>query len=176
VVVQPTSDLAASLRSTLAARVGSRRAQLSDVTAGVSSECDGLGAPQAWREAQIALRFAAAGTADAVIVRDELGPVAMLAEVPVEQLRNEPGVLALDKLAATAQGKGDLAVLDAFCRTGSRRRAAGELHMHHSSVNARLAHVEKQLGWTLDLAEDRFRAQLVLYARRLARTPKTERR
>lgn len=174
VIVQPTSDLAAGLRSTLAARAASQRTQLADVTAGVSSECDGLGAPRAWREAQIALRFAAAGTADAVIVRDELGPLAMLAEVPIEQLRNEPGVLALDEMAATAQGKGDLAVLDAFCRTGSRRRAAAELHLHHSSVNARLAHVEKQLGWTLDLPEDRFRAQLVLYARRLARTSKTE--
>ncbi|MFD7756939.1 hypothetical protein [Streptomyces sp. NPDC059757] len=30
-----------------------------------------------------------------------------------------------------------------FCRTSSLRQAATELHLHHSSVAARLAHVEE---------------------------------
>jgi DNA-binding PucR family transcriptional regulator len=48
------------------------------------------------------------------------------------------------------------------------RQAAGELHLHHSSVAARLTHVEKELGWRLRDPQDRFRAQLALYALRLA--------
>jgi hypothetical protein len=90
--------------------------------------------------------------------------LALLAEVPPERLRAQPDVAALDALAAT-----DVAALAAFCRTGSLRKAAAVLHLHHSSVAARLAHVEKELGWRLDEPDDRFRARFALLARRLSR-------
>ncbi|MCC9741966.1 helix-turn-helix domain-containing protein [Streptomyces sp. MNU89] len=50
------------------------------------------------------------------------------------------------------------------------RQAAAELHLHHSSVAARLAHVEETLGWRLRDPQDRFRAHLALYAWRLSGT------
>jgi hypothetical protein len=56
----------------------------------------------------------------------------------------------------------------AFCRTGTLRQAAAELHLHHSTVAVRLAQVESALGWHLTDPRDRFRAQLALHAMRLA--------
>jgi DNA-binding PucR family transcriptional regulator len=61
-----------------------------------------------------------------------------------------------------------VAALEAFCRTGSLRQAAAELHLHHSSVAARLARVEQAVGWRLDTPGDRFRARLAVVARLLA--------
>lgn len=61
-----------------------------------------------------------------------------------------------------------MAALEAFCRTGSLRKAAALLHLHHSSVADRLARVEDELGWRLDEPGDRFRARFALLARRLA--------
>jgi DNA-binding transcriptional LysR family regulator len=86
----------------------------------------------------------------------------------VARLRAQGDVKALDVLAATSTGAADVAALEAFCRTGSLRQAAVTLHRHHSSVAARLAHVEDALGWRLDEPGDRFRARLALLARRLA--------
>lgn len=51
---------------------------------------------------------------------------------------------------------------------GSLRRTAEELHVHHSTVAARLAHIESQLGWDMDDPLDRFSATLVLMIRRIA--------
>ena len=104
----------------------------------------------------------------------ELGPVALLADIPVARLRAQEDVRRLGRLArgergerAAGQGDGLLAALAAFCRAGTLRRAAAELHLHHSSVAARLARVEKEFGWNLHDPQDRFRAQLALYAVRL---------
>jgi sugar diacid utilization regulator len=94
----------------------------------------------------------------------------LLAEVPVERLRAQADVQALEALAATPTGALDVATLEAFCRSGSLRQAAAALHLHHSTVAARLAHVEAALGRRLDEPEDRFRARLAVLARRLAST------
>jgi len=146
------------------------------VAVGVGGEVTPLEARRSWRQAQLALRFAvtaAAGGPDggggeALVEHDELGSLALLAEVPVHRLRADPDVAALDALASTRTGAPDVAALDAFCRTGSLRQAATALHLHHSSVAARLAHVEQALGWRLDSPDARFRARLALLARRLA--------
>ena len=127
-----------------------------------------LEARRSWLQARLALRFAAPGAAEAFVDHDALGTLALLAEVPAQRLRTDPDVLALDALAATRAGAQDVAALDAFCRTGSLRQAAAELHLHHSSVAARLARVEQAVGWGLDNPGDRFRARLALVARRLA--------
>jgi DNA-binding transcriptional LysR family regulator len=71
-------------------------------------------------------------------------------------------------LAESESGALDVDTLEAFCRTGSLRQAALALHLHHSSVAARLAHVEDALGWRLDEPQGRFRARMALLARRLA--------
>jgi hypothetical protein len=128
-----------------------------------------LEARRSWLQARLALRFAVPGVAESAFVdHDTLGTLALIAEVPAHRLRTDPDVLALDALAATRVGAQDVAALDAFCRTGSLRQAAAELHLHHSSVAARLARVEQAVGWRLDTTADRFRARLALVARRLA--------
>jgi sugar diacid utilization regulator len=141
---------------------------------GVGGGAHPLDARTSWAQARSALRFAVPGSArEAVVDHDELGPVALLADIPVERLRAQEDVRRLGRLARgererAGHGGELLAALAAFCRTGSLRQAAGELHLHHSSVAARLTHVEKELGWRLRDPQDRFRAQLALYALRLA--------
>ncbi|OMI34222.1 helix-turn-helix domain-containing protein, partial [Streptomyces sparsogenes] len=120
-------------------------------------------------QACTALRFAVAGTPrEAVADHDALGPVALLADIPAERLGALPEARRLEALAAQRNGRLAIAALAAFCRTGSLRRAAAELHLHHSSVAARLAQAEAVLGWRLRDPEHRFRAQLALYARLLS--------
>jgi sugar diacid utilization regulator len=127
-----------------------------------------LDARRSWHQAQLALRFAVPGTDTAFIEHDALGTLALLAELPAQRLRTEPDVLALDALASTRNGALDVAALEAFCRAGSMRQAATDLHLHHSSVAARLARVERALDWRLDTPGDRFRARLAVVARLLA--------
>jgi DNA-binding PucR family transcriptional regulator len=70
-------------------------------------------------------------------------------------------------IARMANNPEDLETLDAYCHTGSLRRAADLLHLHHSSVARRL----EQLGKTLDIdltePTGLLRARLALTTRRL---------
>ncbi len=139
------------------------------VRVGVGGAVPGPEARTSWTQAQLAVRFAVAGGRwDAVVDHASLGSLALLAELPPERLRAQPDVAALDLLAATPAGALDLAALEAFCCTGTLRQAAALLHLHHSSVAARLAHVEDALGWRLADPGGRFRARFALLARRLA--------
>lgn len=139
------------------------------VRVGVGGAVDGGAARRSWAQARVAVRFAVAdGSGPTVVEHDGLGSQALLAELPPERLRAQPDVAALVQLGATPSGALDVAALEAFCRTGSLRQAAAQLHLHHSSVAARLTHVEGALGWRLDDAAGRFRARFALLARRLA--------
>lgn len=139
---------------------------------GVGGPVEALLVRVSWQQARLALRFTAPGSADnAVVDYAELGSVALLADLPVDRLRADPDVWTLDDLAGRAGGTNDIFVLEAFCRAGSLRQAAAGLHLHHSSVAARIAHLEDILGWRLDEPEGRFRARLALLARRLASSP-----
>jgi hypothetical protein len=141
------------------------------VRIGVGGSVPALDAAVSWAQARLALRFAVdvAGLPDeAVVDHDALGPVALLADIPVDRLRAQPDVRALVGLAEGRGGPAALAALTAFLRTGSLRHAAADLHLHHSSVAARLSGVENALGHRLSDPQDRFRAQLALYALRLA--------
>lgn len=171
----PSSPTAASpaARTPAAARArpGASAMQVRDAVAAAAlgGAAPPLEARRSWLQARLALRFAAPGAAEGAFVdHDTLGTLALLAEVPAQRLRTDPDVLALDALATTRVGAQDVAALDAFCRTGSLRQAAAELHLHHSSVAARLTRVERAIGWRLDNPDDRFRARLALVARRLA--------
>jgi hypothetical protein len=167
---RPGADVVGQLRAALADRTRERGAPDAGLRIGVGGPVDGLAARTSWLQARTAVRFAEPGPAgDALVEHAALGPLALLAELPVERLRAEPDVAALDALAATPGGALDVATLDAFCRTGSLRQAAAALHLHHSSVAARLAHVEDALGLRLDEPDGRFRARLAVVTRRLAR-------
>jgi hypothetical protein len=157
------------LRAALTDRAKERGAGGSELRVGVGGPVPPLQARDSWLEAQLALRFAVPGAApDAVIEHTTLGALTLLADLPPARLRAEPDVAALLALAETESGALDVDTLEAFCRSGSLRQAAVILHLHHSSVAARLAHVEDALGWRLDEPQGRFRARMALLARRLA--------
>ncbi|WP_327244603.1 helix-turn-helix domain-containing protein [Streptomyces sp. NBC_01320] len=61
----------------------------------------------------------------------------------------------------------DLEVLDAYCATGSLRRAADLPHLHHSSVARRLEPIAKTLGIEPTESTGPMRAGLALTAWRL---------
>jgi DNA-binding PucR family transcriptional regulator len=67
-------------------------------------------------------------------------------------------------MAATPQ---DLETLDAYCHTGSLRRAAELLHLHHTSVARRLDQLTTTLGIDLTNPTGRTRASLALTTWRL---------
>ncbi|GGU23272.1 helix-turn-helix domain-containing protein [Streptomyces lavendofoliae] len=116
----------------------------------------------AWREARTALRFT---TARRPVVRhDALGALALLAQVPDATLRDNTDVAAIARIADSPE---DLDTLDAYCATGSLRRAADLLHLHHSSVSRRLDRIASALGVELTDPAGLTRAALALTAWRL---------
>lgn len=117
----------------------------------------------AWRQARTALRFATAR--EPVVRHDGLGVLALLAELPPEATRDNPDVLAIARMAETPD---ELETLDAYCATGSLRRAAELLHLHHSSVSRRLEQIGRALGVELTEPAGLVRARLALVAWRLA--------
>lgn len=126
----------------------------------------GIGAPgspdRSWRQARTALRFT--GPREPVIHYADLGALALLAEIPPEASRDNADVAAVARLAGNPE---DLETLDAYCATGSLRRAADLLHLHHSSVARRLEQITKTLGIELTEPTGLLRAGLALTAWRL---------
>ncbi|MFF3624723.1 helix-turn-helix domain-containing protein [Streptomyces sp. NPDC002467] len=120
------------------------------------------GPDRSWRQARAALRFT--GPREPVVHYADLGALALLAELPEEAVRDNPDVAAIARLAADPH---DLETLDAYCATGSLRRAAEILHLHHSSVSRRLEHIGRSLGMDLTAPGGPLRARLALTAWRL---------
>jgi DNA-binding PucR family transcriptional regulator len=73
-------------------------------------------------------------------------------------------VTAIGRLAGNPE---DLDKLDVYCGTGSARRAADLLHLHHSSVARRLEQLGTTLGIELTEPTGQMRARLALPAWRL---------
>jgi PucR C-terminal helix-turn-helix domain len=117
---------------------------------------------RSWRQARTALRFT--GPREPVIRYDNLGALALLAEVPPDAARDNADVTAIARMAGNPE---DLETLDAYCHTGSLRRAADLLHLHHSSVARRLEQLGKTLGIELTEPTGLTRARLALTAWRL---------
>ncbi|WP_329389248.1 helix-turn-helix domain-containing protein [Streptomyces sp. NBC_01351] len=126
----------------------------------------GIGAAESpdrsWREARTALRFTTPRRP--VVEYAGLGALALLAEIPRDASRDNVDVAAVARIAANPE---DLETLDAYCSTGSLRRAADLLHLHHSSVARRLEQIAK--AWGIELTEPAglVRAGLALTAWRL---------
>ncbi|MEV5968594.1 helix-turn-helix domain-containing protein [Streptomyces sp. NPDC051921] len=117
---------------------------------------------RSWHRARTALRFTTAR--EPVVHYADLGALALLAEIPRESARANPDVAALAGIAGTPE---DLETLDAYCATGSLRRAADLLHLHHSSVARRLEHLGRALSFDLTDPTGLTRARLALAAWRL---------
>ena len=86
------------------------------------------------------------------------------AEVPQDTARDNADVAAIARIAGNAE---DLETLDAYCATGSLRRAAELLHLHHSSIARRLEQIAKTLDIELTEPTGLIRARLALTAWRL---------
>lgn len=123
-------------------------------------------APEAWVKAQNALRFARAGKRR-VVVNSELGSLEVLAEIDPARASSIGDVRALDRIQAAAGGEETLKTLRSICSTGSIRKTAGELQLHHSSVNSRIRKAEAQLGFSIENLDGLFRLSLAIKLRDL---------
>lgn len=130
-----------------------------DLRAGVGDAGD---PSRSWQQARTALRFATAHRP--VVHHDELGALALLAHVPEDLARENPDVVAIDRIAGDPD---ELRTLEAYCATGSVRRAAEVLHLHHSSVARRLGRIARTSGIELTEPAGLLRASLALAARRV---------
>lgn len=127
-----------------------------------------FGAATAWRQALRALRFASStGYGRRAVAYGRLSALELLADLPIDEVRRNPDFARIEEIAATPAGALAVSTVEAFFVFGSLRRTADELHVHHSTVAARLAQVEAQLGWDLDDPMERFMATLVLMVRRI---------
>lgn len=117
---------------------------------------------RSWQQARTALRFTT--PRQPVVHYDDLGALALLAEIPSDTARANADVAAISRIAADSD---DLQTLDAYCATGSLRQAAGLLHLHHSSIARRLEQIGKALGIELTQPAGLTRARLALTTWRL---------
>jgi DNA-binding PucR family transcriptional regulator len=90
--------------------------------------------------------------------------MALFAQVPPGVVRDNADVAAVARIADNAE---DLETLDVYCATGSLRRAADLLHLHHSSVARRVEQIGKALDIDLGEPTGLLRARLALTAWRL---------
>jgi sugar diacid utilization regulator len=135
---------------------------------GVGRAVPALRARCSWDQAQKSLRFAGAPGIEPVADHAELGVLTLFARFDPATLAEVPEVTAVNEYRRRPTGPQDLAVVDVFCRTGSLRRAAAALHMHHSTVQPRIERVEQALGWDLTQSRQRLRARMTFIVCRLA--------
>lgn len=136
---------------------------------GIGSKTSVFAASASWNQARRALRFASStGYGRRAVAYGRLSSLELLADLPPERVRRIPDIAQIDKIAASSTGAAEVDTVEAYLVFGSLRRTAAELHVHHSTVAARLAHVQSQMGWDFDDPIDRFIATLVLMIRRIA--------
>lgn len=155
------------------ARVVADGAVPAGLRAGVGPAVTVADLPGSHAAARLALRLTAEGTEEdpgpRVVHAERMGGLAVLARTVSASTPPEPDVLAVDRAAAA--GPWVLAVLDAVSAAVSLRAAATTLHVHHSTLQDRLEHAERLLGWTVGDPEGRLRLALALALRRLHRAP-----
>jgi hypothetical protein len=139
--------------------------------AGVGTAVPVLRLPASWASARTALRLTAEGTDDdpgpRVVHADEMGGLALLADSVGPATPQHPDVLALEQAAAAAPWM--LATLYAVATNASLRAAAAALRVHHSTLQDRIVHAERLLGWPVREPQGQFRLHLALVLRRLHR-------
>ncbi|MGW5424693.1 helix-turn-helix domain-containing protein [Streptomyces sp. NPDC003943] len=134
------------------------------VPAGVRAGIGDADSPErSWRQARTALRFTTAR--EPVVHHADLGALALLAEIPAAAVRENPDVVAVARIAAADPD--DLDTLDAYCHTGSLRRAAELLHRHHSSVARRVEQLAGAMGFDVTEPAGLGRARIALSSWRL---------
>jgi hypothetical protein len=121
--------------------------------------------------ARAAARFTADGSpanpGPTVVYADELGGLILLASAADSHPSPVPDMVTVDNAAAAAPWV--LTTLHALAITASLRAAAIELMVHHSTLQVRVAHIERLLGWSLRDVKGQTRLQVALMLRRLHR-------
>jgi hypothetical protein len=163
--IGPTIRAAAAAEGDATAGVGGGR------RTGIGTAVTLEGLPASWAAAQIALRLTAEGTGEDPGPRsvryEDLGALALLAEHVSATTPAIPDEIALDHAAAAAPWM--LATLYAVATSASLRAAATELLVHHSTLQERIEHAERVLGWSIRHPHGRHRLYLALALRRLRR-------
>ncbi|WAP60175.1 helix-turn-helix domain-containing protein [Streptomyces sp. S465] len=140
---------------------------------GVGPAVPVLELPRSATAARTALRFTADGTAHdpgpRIVHADELGGLDILARALDADTPPPPDVATL--LREAAETPWLLQTLSVVSHAASLRSAAGELHLHHSTLQERISYAERRLGWPLRTPAGRLRLQLALAARLLTRRP-----
>ncbi|MFC9250428.1 helix-turn-helix domain-containing protein [Amycolatopsis thailandensis] len=144
---------------------------------GIGPKAGILELPESWRQARLALRFAAENTehdpGPEVVLAEELGTLAFLADaVPGPGTSPIPDVDALERVTSTAPWGLSTAV--AFTCHASLRLTAAALFLHHSTLQDRICSLERELGWTIRDPQGRLRLQLAIATRRLLRHPASD--
>ena len=152
------------------ARVLTADADLPSGRLGVGVAVPVLDLPHSWATARKALRFTAAGTAydpgHRVVRAEELGDIALLEKLVEPGAELPPDASALG--VALADASWMLVTLHAVATTASLRAAAAEINVHHSTLQARIAHAEALLGWSLHTPHGLLRLHIALILRHLA--------
>jgi hypothetical protein len=173
-IALPDQGLAAGLRAmghhVRAATIGDTEAVLVTTTlqarlpdtsrVGIGPELPGARAAESWAGARTALRFT--GPHDRVMRWPDLGALALFADLPEQAIAGLPDVQAMSRL-----GEESRLAVRALCLAGSIRGAAQAIHLHHSSLAARIARAESALGFSLGDQPGRMRAHLALALVRL---------
>jgi hypothetical protein len=143
-----------------------------DGRAGVGSDGTPDELPASAVAARLALRLTADGpNADPgprVVHARDTGGLLVLASAIGSETGKHTDVVALEQLAGEHPWL--LATLAAVAEQSSLRAAAAALHVHHSTLQERIAHAERMLGWSIGNPAGRLRLQLALVLRRLHRT------
>ncbi|MGA5762407.1 helix-turn-helix domain-containing protein [Nonomuraea bangladeshensis] len=143
--------------------------------AGIGVTVPVLDLPASWESARTALRFTAAGgehdPGPRLVHAGDLGTLTALAAAIHPGTPPPADVDALRRAAVAAPWM--LATLDAVVTAPSLRAAAGVLHVHHSTLQARLGQASGLLGWDVTEPPGRLRLHLALIARRLHRNELT---
>jgi hypothetical protein len=127
------------------------------VRGGLGSAVPLGGVPVSWQQALLAVRLVT--PLSPVVDWDALGVLGpMLAAAETVDV-DPPDVVRVDALLTESWG---LETLDALLAADSHRAAAQLLGLHHSTVQARVAQVENELGFDLGSPPGRMRLALAL--------------
>lgn len=128
-----------------------------------SAVVDVLEAPEAWRQARTALRFAGLGSAwPKQLDSASVGTLSVLASLDPAIVRADPDVRRIEALAASTGGSESIRILDIVLHSDTLRSAAREANFHHSSIQSRLASIEKRHQLSLRTGTDRQRLSTAL--------------
>ncbi|MGA5508193.1 PucR family transcriptional regulator [Streptomyces umbrinus] len=136
---------------------------------GIGTAVPGRLVADSWAAARIALRFSVTDARRGRVTSwESLGVLTLLAEhIPDHAIDAQPDVQALERLVAQPRGQEVIDSVEALCRERSLRRAAAKMHLHHSSMAARIARAEAVMNLSLDSESGRLRAEFALLLLRL---------